>query len=180
MFFLSIITLLFIGCDDMEPSTDHLDCLNPIYPNMTTSGVNKLACKVNGQPWVSCTPIFSDFDQLGIAFDPINNYFGLDSWWITKDRTIDEKIGFSTFLSDSMLGNFKIKDIINTSNYLIVNKGFRRYYIDTSQHNNLSIRYFDQDKKIIAGTFEFIAISSEGGYSDTVKITEGIFDGKYN
>jgi hypothetical protein len=49
--------------------------------------------------------------------------------------------------------------------------------INKNFHNFLKISFHDNNKRIISGTFEFVAIDEFN--SDTIYITNGRFDGKY-
>ena len=89
----------------------------------------------------------------------------------------NEKVGFETQISNTIIGLYKI-DYVNRSpdqvNYI---PGRKPYQINKNFHNFLKISFHDNNKRIISGTFEFVAIDEFN--SDTIYITDGRFDGKY-
>ena len=58
----------------------------------------------------------------------------------------------------------------NISNYKV-------YQLDSNQIHFVKLNKIDTVNKIIAGEFEFMAVN---GKKDTIRITKGRFDSKYN
>lgn len=176
LIFLSI--LLLTSCVDFSP--DPVDPNKPLeLPPITMEGKNIIGCKVNGVVWVSYVPINTSGDEaFKMGYDSTDGHFGINSWWIRYDRTKDENLRFESYLSDTIVGLYKIKFVRLAPNYIIWRPKIIVSYIDTNSNNYIHINYHDKNKRIISGTFEFVAIDTTVN-KDTIRFTEGRFDGKY-
>lgn len=172
-FLISII--LFASCesnygpDPVDPNKP------PELPPLTMEGKNTLGCKINGQNWVAYVGLNTVGDQaFRMGYDSTTGHFGINSWWINKDRTIHQKVGFESYLNNNILGQYTLYRDIASPDFI---NGFRYFWIDKNLNNQLDIIFYNKEKKIISGTFEFTVIDTVN--ADTLVITEGRFDGKY-
>lgn len=138
----------------------------------TQIGANKMYAKVNGVPWepkgcIACNSAFS------ISYgDRIN--FGVEG------KNIDQKITISIILRNlTSTGTYELTstefnfgDLVNTT------ITYNRFTTTKLNKGNITITKLDLVNKIISGTFEFTAEDKDNP-QNTVKVTDGWFDGKY-
>ena len=165
---------------------------NGVSPE-TQTGAGIFTCKINGMPWTYRNPNYEflstkpvtnwEFDKSnmggyltisGLRYpDGINSsdfiFLQADSLLILKEKIIDNFNGYNfgmvykDYLStDTRCDEYKTTSLYTSKNYLSSGK--------------LIITKLDQSAKIIAGTF-YCTIYQTG--CDTLKITDGRFDLKY-
>ena len=149
-----------------------LACKKDKMPKPTQTGANTIYAKVNGQPWqhkgcISCSEAFQ------VSYDDRIN-FGVSG------RNYDQKIGITTVLRNlKATGTYELSstdldfgDLVNTT------LTYNRFTTTKINKGSVTITKLDLDNKIISGTFEFTAEDKENP-ENTVKVTDGWFDGKY-
>ncbi len=171
------IAIIFSSCDDVGPEYVPYDGYPKQLTPFTTEGKGVLGCKVNGSLWESYVPINLSGDiAFQMGYDSTDGHFGLNTWWTTKDRHKDEKVGLEAKINPKVLGKYSILNS-NSAVYINYVPSRKPFYVDTTITNELNLLFYNKEKKIISGTFYFTAITADK--KDTVRITEGRFDGKY-
>ncbi len=155
---------------------------NPPLPPITTEGLNKLGCLIDGKVYVSSIPLgswISGMSPFIMGYHEETNLISMNTWWITQDGTQDKCFGFSScgFSNDKAKCIIKRDSIVRISNYVDNLLGDSEYFIDYNLPAEFKVIHFDSTKRIIAGTFSFFLIDKV--HEDTIVVTEGRFDGHY-
>lgn len=137
----------------------------------TQIGANKMYAKVNGVPWqpigcIGCNSAFS------ISYgDRIN--FGLTG------RNNDQNISIVLILRNvKTTGTYELSTK-NLNFAELYNYNLNSFFATTTNNKGVvTITKLDLANKIISGTFKFTAEDIENP-ENTVKVTDGWFDGKY-
>ncbi|MDO8366591.1 MAG: hypothetical protein Q7T20_07345 [Saprospiraceae bacterium] len=174
----ALFTILLCTC-----KKDDQDCL-PGLPCATQVGANTFGCYINGEPWVAeiASGIFDpSLRNLDMLYDETGTgmYYG-NNWRLAAHKvseSVYDAFVFTARKFDSPLSldreNNKIRVWYGTDQQL-----FKEYWLDTLQQYKIEITKLDTINNICSGKFEFFAISNNK--SDTLHITEGRFDKKYN
>ena len=165
----SLALLLTLGCckkDDPKPPAEQL-------PAATTSGADTWGCLVNGEVWQGCGA----------------SKVGGD--WTTSDG-VSITMGFTTYVGNQPQAHNVLLSFADTTNsftlppgtYILPNGGglngailqtpARRYRADKLISGVAHLTRLDRQAAIVSGTFEFTMV---GGPGDTVRVTNGRFDG---
>ena len=172
-YFVFLITLLFFmaACHSKEEAPQPVSDL----PAATQEGKYTIGCYINGKPWVPQPYITwgaSPFLE-AVYKSPWNNFTTIQAQIPSLGQFLtlvaeDVKLGHNTMMqrskacyTDYQNGCFNGRD----------------YLLDTTYIRNLNITKIDTVKQIIAGTFEFRAISPV--CKDTLYFTQGRFDTHY-
>ena len=97
---------------------------------------------------------------------------------------VDYSIILRLYESSISAAEYKLNDA-NTGRafYTIIDSEICAFETTNASGGILNIHYFDADKYIISGTFEFTAVLNEQdsghGCRNTVRVTDGRFDIKY-
>ncbi|MFT6320561.1 MAG: hypothetical protein ACJAT4_001487 [Granulosicoccus sp.] len=157
-------------------------------PAATESGENTFGCLVDGEPWIAeiGLGVFApSLHKLVMGYDETetgvfyNNIWSLTATYVTADSTNDFFfLGASRFTEPSCL-NQSVNHLRATfwSSY---DRPFVEYKFDSLLPYQVSITKLDEASNICSGKFDFYAISTDTNKSDTLHITEGRFDVKYN
>ena len=161
---LLFVLVLSSGCDKELP-----------FPDESYSGLNNMACFVNGREWVAQTYKKSDKFRLLVGYD--NRFpelgFSLIGNNHRKDR--DQSILMESAPMDTFhFDNFPKRVPILNGVYEDFESG--ETFVTQSEGPFIEFVRFDTTLRIVAGRFGFEA-SDESG--NTVLVTEGIFDVTY-
>jgi len=158
-----IALLTAAGCNEDDPSSkDPIDQLPP----PTQEGENTFGCLVNGEAWVPQSSIDnsaiyqSDFLTIGANFEEREQNIII---WLSE-----QELKLQPYLLNSQSVNkaFLFNPVSDCD-----------YETYDPQSGKLTIEFLDFEDFIIAGTFEFEAVSDD--CQDTVRVTEGRFDLNY-
>lgn len=155
---------------------------NPPLPPITTEGLNKLGCLIDGKVYVSSIPPgggISGLRSFYLGFDTITRIIALNTNWVTNDHSRNQNLNFRmcTLAKDI---NFCLQGRdggVPISHYSEFKNGIREYYIDYSLPSEFNITHFDSTNYILSGTFSFYLVDSLN--KDTLVVTKGRFDGKF-
>ena len=164
--------LSYTGCKEDDDPVDPLELLPPL----TNTGENTFGCLVNGEAFVVKSSIKADaVYQRGI----------LDMGGDIVNKSVSHGIILTLYEPSISAAEYKLNSHKPGKAFYIMRSPKPLCVYETNDMNTgtLNIHYFDADKYIISGTFEFTAIineqDSEGGCQDTVRVTDGRFDFKY-
>jgi hypothetical protein len=173
-----IFPLTFIACKKHQQKTS-VDQLPPA----TQTGANTFGCIVNGKVFVpkgnSLTP------RLKCAYQFLNTdyskgyFFQLSAGDLSNSNDITG-VGIYTDSLQVSTGNYNLGD--NKKGYayasyvIINNQQNNSLYTQTSLPGQLTITKLDETNQIVAGTFWFTIVNTNG---DTIKVTDGRFDMKF-
>ncbi len=147
---------------------------DPTLPPITQNGAETFGCLVNGKVFVAKGG--GKYNGLTKDFYGGLNIFGL----YVKSGEVESSLGFSTpFISD--IGKYVLKEpksiwyrAFHDRNLAPLNASVTITKFERGEDKVNNLRWL-----IISGTFEGILLP-EGRYTDTVKITQGRFDIKFN
>lgn len=137
----------------------------------TQTGANKMYAKVNGVPWqpkgcIGCNSAFS------ISYDDRIN-FGLTG------RNNDQNITIVLILRNVKASGTYELSTENLNFAELYNYNLKSFFATTTNNKGtVTITKIDLPNKIISGTFQFTAEDEENP-ENTVKVSDGWFDGKY-
>ena len=149
-----------------------LCCKKKGLPAPTTSGENTFGCKINGEDW---KPRKKDNDPFGINGQPLNvryNPITMSLKISASDMEERERVYFSV-LNPYENDNFHINK--NGASQLLHFAPCTSHRLDTTQIHEVFLTRFDQEERIVSGTFQFTAIG-EDDCTDTIQVTDGRFD----
>lgn len=166
---LFLLGLLFSACGLFEPED----------PYKRAKEIHRFfRCKVNGKEWYNKSSdwFYGDLSAIEyyVAPDSVENSgrFIMSMEYYPDDNTLES-------LSISILRDLKEGENITPFYQYGVYKPYTKLYkTDESYNNYVFIDEIDSTNRIIAGKFEFRAITEDG--RDTVLITDGEFDWKPN
>lgn len=140
----------------------------------TQIGANTFSCKINGKVYVAKSELFSK----GLI-GSITNYNGKQRFSVGSVMYHGDESGYAVWLSISDFVSTGIYDLNEETGRVEKTKTPTADY--TSRPNGrgtLNVKYWDRNNRIIAGTFEFVAVNINNP-NETITITEGRFDLKY-
>jgi len=177
-FTLLILPLLFFACKkdppiDPEPS-------EPVMPPLTHQGLNTFGCYINGELFVAGGgDSYWDLPPVSGSFDETTKKLIIQGTRYS-DVTIRE---FIVFIVNITVGIADYPLQVESENF----EGYRingsetscDYFHNPEDKGICKVTYFDEDKNIIAGTFNMTLIDLDCEYDTIMKITDGRFDFKY-
>lgn len=186
-FFLLAILFSTISCKkDKGPD-------NPYgLPDATQTGENTFGCLINGEPWVADATqylglekdVSAIYDEVGVgAADQY--YLNMDARFFvsSEDSARTEILSFNLRpiyeegiinFSDLLRADFIYrKSLVNISNSMKV------YGLDTLYNNKVNITHLDTISNTFSGVFDLRLLRSFEIEIDTLYISEGRFDVKY-
>lgn len=166
---MTIIMIVLLGSCEKRPPTDFL-------PPLTNHGAQTLGFFVNGEPWIPYDrghhkkyelpkAVVSENGGIKIAATRIDEKQSARNWFCIEVKEGCDQEGIY------QLSNQECSSPYQTF-YYSNNRSGDVYQIDTLAPHFMEITHFDLSKKILAGKFEFDAISPR----DTLKIRSGRFD----
>ncbi|MGN6196502.1 MAG: hypothetical protein ACTHOB_16300 [Ginsengibacter sp.] len=181
--FLILTSLFFITLTASNCKKDKRT--NPVdqLPAITETGANTFGCLVNGKVFLpkgnSLTP------KLKCAYQFLNTdyskgyFFQLSAGDLSNSNDITG-VGIYTDSLAITTGNYNLDDNKKGSAYglyIIINsQENENLYTQSSLPGQLTITKFDEANQIVAGTFWFTTINTNG---DTIKVTDGRFDMRF-
>jgi len=184
-----LLTLPLACCKDKnEPPEEPLPDNPWGLPSATKTGENTFGCLLNGKPWVanialgifdpSARPLDMSYDETGTG-RYYNNGWRVTGWSQPKD-SMGEFINMSAYKFDKPgqlnWRQHKLRGVLFLR--APTSGGFAEYELDTLFPYRVEIVTLDTLNNICAGRFEFTAVRSNK--KDTIRVTEGRFDKKYN
>ncbi|MDO8365486.1 MAG: hypothetical protein Q7T20_01730 [Saprospiraceae bacterium] len=162
----------------------HSDPPDPLPP-ATQVGANTFGCYIDGKPWVawidpeifdpSLRKIEASYDEPGIG---MYDEYGLsiNAQKVTVKDTIYEFIifGLKPIFEEGVVDIFSLEHIGSSIHF---DNPVRAYEIDVSLPQMFEITNLDTEQNIFSGLFELTIVSKDK--SDTLRITDGRFDIKY-
>ena len=181
---LIILLLLAISsCTPLDESSDPFaQDPNPPLPPITTQGLNKLGCLIDGKVYVSSIPPGSGVSGLysfDMGYGRISNKISINTYWITKDQSTYKGLSFR-FCEFSKNRDFCEQNLnggVAVRNYLDYSDIDKKYFIDYNLPSEFKVVHFDSTKRILSGTFSFFLVDKV--HNDTLTVTKGRFDGKF-
>ena len=142
----------------------HKKAVEPVFQN-------SFSCKVNGQLWEPVGPdgFFGADKTLGFFFSPNEVGLGIQA----KNRLKNQTMNITCFCKDTT-GIYLMRSEQPFNDYNLSCS----YLPDTSKGRVIVFTKLDKDKRILKGTFEFIALNT-GNCKDTLKFTDGKFELNY-
>jgi hypothetical protein len=153
-------------------------------PNATETGANTFGCLINGEAWVAekgpdvISPTVYEFRM---DYDEPNFGVNYNNIWNSTASYVVDSINEAMVFNGS---NFTtITDLDINSNNLGISffsnvKPYLIYRLDENQYYSLKITKLDTVENICSGLFECFLLSQNE--LDTLHITEGRFDKKYD
>lgn len=171
----TLLVLLIFSCRKNPPGE--------ILPAYTNSGKHTLGCFVNGEAWLPYDR--GNHEQYELPKPSLSENGGLK---ISATRIDDKKSSRNWFCIEIYQGCLEegIYPLSNrdcTSPYQTfyygsnAGKSGEIYRLDTLSPHFIEITHLDEQKKIIAGKFEFTAISQN---QDSIRVRLGRFDLNYD
>ncbi|MCO4291439.1 DUF6252 family protein [Solitalea sp. MAHUQ-68] len=144
---------------------------NDDEPQETQTGANTMSCKIDGKRWKAtpCNVCINGGSGLEVFFDETINTFGIDGQMSENNKLKTIRIYIPLLIKTNTLSEN------NFAFYAELNKEFKT---NNTYQGTVIITKLDRAKKIISGRFEFTGIDTFNP-SDSVKVTEGLFDVKY-
>ncbi len=158
-------------------------------PDATQIGANTFGCLIDGEPWVAEVTTFGTLQKITATYDEIGSgvadqfYLNVSANFLTSTLDSAKKEKFTLNLrpiyneDDLDFSQLLRKDIAYYSRLLNIDNSLKLYSLDTLHDNNLTITNLDTVNNICSAEFSFQLIRAS--YSDTLKVTEGRFDVKY-
>lgn len=171
--------ILFISCERSAEDYSKNDQL----PTVTQVGADTAGCLVNGKVLVAKANL-AKIISWGPAFK-LDYFSSLDNSNLTiafENQLYNSIPGVSIFVKRQKFEEGKTYQLTadlsdDTKTYAYANYSNNEFYTTTNTvTGELTITHIDTTKYIISGTFWFNAVNSNG---ETVKITDGRFDGHY-
>ena len=185
-FVLALAFLCFAACEEpLEPEP-----LSPEkqLPPKTQEGKNTLGCLIDGRAYVMCagpidaSPILGNGSPIHVSTGlPDFRSFGID----TRDECSDDNpdpydtLSLTIWLDENDKVTVKYADYANfgkDGKTCQINDNFR-YHDTLSPINFIKVTYFQPNRRIIAGEFEFDLYTP--GCTDTLHLRKGRFDVKF-
>jgi len=150
-------------------------CKKDDLPKATQTGANMMAAKVDGKAWQTkaCTSCIGGGTALSVNYDD-RIFFGISGQ--NRDQNI-----VITLVIKSLKSTGVYELTTQTNNYVQFynSKDIIKYYTSNTNKGTITITKLDLANKIISGTFDFTA-EDENNPANTIKVTDGRFDVKYN
>jgi hypothetical protein len=173
--------LLAIACNKDDDGSDNSYGL----PNATQGGANTFGCLINGEPWVaeigpdvlspSVHKFLMDYDEANFGVDYNNS-------WTTRAKlavdAISESFIFNGINFTTATNLYVDLNSLDVTFYSIDNRPYFSYSLDEGQPYFMEITKLDTVENICSGMFECFLLSQNK--LDTLHITEGRFDKKYD
>jgi len=150
-------------------------CKKDDLPKATQTGANTMAAKVNGKVWQTkaCTSCIGGGTALSINYDD-RSFFGISGQ--NRDQNIVITLVIKSLKST---GVYELTTQINNYVQFYNSKGIIKYYTSNTNRGIVIITKLDLTNKIVSGTFDLTA-EDENNPGNTIKVTDGRFDVKYN
>jgi hypothetical protein len=149
----------------------------PQLPAATQQGLNTIGFKVNGEVWTpyyECKLSGDPCGKISARYGPPNADFNQFDMQVA--RTIDQR----SSLTITTIGRIKnIGNHYDSTNFYFLRNGSTYRNLPFLKSDKLEVTKLDTLNKIISGTFE-LTVYKSGNIADSLKITEGRFDFKYN
>jgi hypothetical protein len=171
LFFCFLSVLGHWSCTEDPPAPEP----EPTLPPITQTGENTFGCYVNGELWlpkgnIQNYPLFAGY---------YNNYLQIDANRVGANPYTSIEMNFGKVYSDTVFAIHNYSDSAGMQFFNLYSatspSGPIRYYdalgIPCGQ---MHLIRFDTINRIVAGTFDFIAVDTVSG--DTVFIEDGRFD----
>jgi hypothetical protein len=183
--FLFVLHLLTAALFSFLPACrKHTETPDPL-PLATQEGKNTFGCYIDGKPWVaeidpnildpSLRKIEASYDEPGVG---MYDEYGLSitAQKVTVKDTIYEFIifGIKPIFKEGVVDIFSLEHIGSSIHF---DNPIRAYEIDVSLPQMFEITNLDTEQNIFSGLFELTIVSKDK--SDTMRITDGRFDIKY-
>lgn len=184
---LGLIFSAFSGCEKQPkdaPVNDPIDCngsqLN-LLPDLTSEGRGIAGCLIDGKVWVPYAGIYYGQDPISDSIRVIYNttranppriVITLVKSFSNECDTVDQRINIATV--KAVTG--EIREITNSYGCFTDNAKGGSCERDLSSESFIQIIHVNTNSKTISGKFAFNAVNWRG---DTIRITEGRFDTKY-
>jgi Family of unknown function (DUF6252) len=154
---LGVVALLLFGyctgtAADPTPAPIPLE-----LPPVTTTGAGTWGCEVNGQVWTASNSVYAR--EVSPLLHVINMRF--------EGRSVDFALQ-----TGAVPGVYQLDSLVS-SNHAMVDTGYGFYPFQNTQSGTLTISRLDRQAGVIAGTFEFTMVGSNG---QTLRVTDGRFD----
>ena len=142
-------------------------------PKPTTEGRNIFGCLVNGEVWTPAgANSIGGIPKLRASYEDHIKLFNISAKREITENGINQFMAFGDIINGVGEYTMTKKNI-----YTDFNCAF--YHLDTLKDRVLRITHFEPSNRIISGTFEFSAISTDMDCPDTIQVTEGRFDITY-
>lgn len=173
LLFLLSFSIIFISCknDDDNDTRPPLEQLPPL----TFTGEGTFGCLINGEPFI-------DNNLDGVFYQTVGGekYFGLQA---NKNNSYITSISFGTQALAITEGQTYQLDVLGEGNFtgkVIFEKDlgdFELIYTDLNNPSYITIDKFDEENRIISGTFEIQVVDPYT--NQLIEITDGRFDAPY-
>jgi hypothetical protein len=179
--FCGILLLLLvanIGCKKSAPPSN-------ILPPATQEGKNTFGCRVNGEVWVpyyqcGLIDIFTKCKELHSVVTHADSTRELPFY---VDLTASREIGqgsYSSFLIGATILKTGKFDSMFSVTYFRDSVSYDPQYPISLASNAITVTRLDTVSQIISGTFHFTLYGPYGPGADSLVVTDGRFDVKYN
>jgi len=178
---LLLVTLVITGCTSCKKEVTDANGLPPA----TQTGAKTFGCLINGKPFIAGdvrsgqSPVLADYQFLygGYHFRVLGtngngtNISGVGIFTDSLKLVQGDSIKLSSYSNSNTTG-------LAYARY--TNKVLTSYTTQLPRFSGwLYITRFDQNKRIVSGTFWFNAITNFSGNNDTISVTNGRFDVNY-
>jgi hypothetical protein len=154
------------------------DAPPPVLPEATRQGLNTIGFKVNGEVWLpyyECKAFSDPCGKISARYGPPNADFNQFDMQVARKLNNEQ-----SSLTITTIGRIKnIGNHYDSTNFYFLRNGSTYQNLRFLSSGKLEVTKLDTINKIIAGTFE-ITVYKSGNTNDSLKITEGRFDFKYN
>lgn len=150
-------------------------CKKDDLPKATQTGANTMSASVNGKAWQikACTSCIGGGTALSVNYDD-RDFFGISGQ--NRDQNIVITIVIKSLKST---GVYELATQANNYVQFYNSKDIIKYYTSNNSRGEVTITKLDLANKIISGTFDF-TVKDENNPGNTIKVTDGRFDVKYN
>jgi len=171
-YFLQPLTLLLFGLfilNSCEPKEDAL-------PAPTTEGLNTFGCKIDGKVWIA-DGIRNDQGPAAKAIEVEFKRLSATTFYLFIHTNASTKDRVQLTLPKGVVGTNLLEDLYDKPFGIYYDNNFKIFKTKSSNPGQVVISRLDTVNRIVSGRFAFDAefvVSKE-----TVKVTEGRFDVKY-
>lgn len=142
-----------------------------VLPPLTSEGNNTFGCLVNGKLWLPKGALMQGGTLAEVTVR--NDHAGASIYADNVDRNSGITLSFYDRPALVIGKPYDLTDSTFLIEYTDWDGEINCFYGDVI-NGQLKLSKFDPDNKVVSGTFEFTAYSSECG--DTVRVTDGRFD----
>ena len=174
--FLLFIAIFGSQCFNLEGTDPEKEIPDPILPNITTTGLGTFGCLVNDIVFLpDKRSLFPNTPRVSIIYYAEDGSFFIEAKRFNKEG---EKEAYIALRADSVLREqtypFSWGEYYNA--YPLSCNSVKRFQLDTSQDNSLTILKIDAINRIISGLFECSMVND---LCAPTEITSGRFDMAY-